>query len=189
MADTNPQQAGSEAAAAPAQAAGEQQQTRTPEQVEAEWQAKQTALGRQHAAVEQALRDQLAALEAKTKASGERTDSEDDAIRIENERLKKLLADKDMTYAAEMRKVKYPLAAEALDPTILASMDEARLAGLEARLSPVVGQALSPRVESSTPPRQVTEAKPLSEKTAAELRADLERAAPAFLRELQASLE
>lgn len=185
MPEPNPQQAESEDGAAPAVAAGDQPQTRTPEQVEAEWQAKQSALGRQHAATEQTLRARIAALEAQT-ASGERTAPEQDAIRQENELLRKQLADREVAYAAEMRKVRFPLAAEALDAGVLATMDEAKLAGLEARLTPQAGVAASPRVESSTPPRNIDQPKPLEEKTAAELKADLARLAPAFLSEISA---
>lgn len=188
MADETPQQAGSEGGAAPSTEAGTQSQTRTPEQVEAEWQAKQSALGRQHAAESQALRSQIAALEAQTRAPGERTGTDDEALKTENERLRKQLQDKDVAYAAEVRKVRFPLSAEALDPAVLASMDEARLAGLEARLTPQVGQgASSPRVEPSTPPRTADVPKPLEERSRAELEAELARLAPEFLRELQSN--
>ena len=185
MPDPNPQQAESENGAAPAAAAGDQTQSRTPEQVEAEWQAKQSALGRQHAATEQTLRARIAALEAQT-ASGERTGSEQDAIQKENELLRKQLADRETAYNAELRKVRFPLAAEALDAGVLATMDEAKLAGLEARLTPQAGVAASPRMETSTPPRTTDQPKPLSEKTAAELKADLARLSPQFLSEIRA---
>lgn len=156
---------------------------RTPEQVEAEWSARHSAAGRQHAATEKALRDQIAALQAAKAPSSGDGDGQD-AIRAEIERLTKELADERVARALEVRAARYPYSAEALEPSALAAMDEARLAGLEARLTPTA----SPRITSSTPPRSVDSApKPLHEKTADELRADLARFAPDFARTLRDS--
>lgn len=175
MTDEARPEAGSADGAAPADAAGDQQQTRTPEQVEAEWQAKQSALGRQHAATEKALRDQIAALQAFEKAAGDKTGTEADAIRQENEALKKQLADQSAEYLLSIRRAKYPQAAETLDDAALKAMDEAKLAGLEARLTPAQQAAM---LLSSTPPRDSATPKPMSEKTTAELQADLIKYAP-----------
>jgi hypothetical protein len=156
---------------------------RTPEQVEAEWAAKQSALGRQYAAETKALRQRIDALEAERKAPGQRVPAEDDAVRQENELLRKQLVERERTYAAEMRRARFPLAAEALDDTTLASMDEAKLAGLEARLTPQVARP-APVVVSPTAPREMQVPKPIHEKTSAELKADLARDAEAFARDL-----
>jgi hypothetical protein len=153
---------------------------RTPEQVEAEWAAKQSALGRQYAATEKALRDQIAALTAAPAASG--ATGSDDAIREENERLRKQLVETERAHTRDVRAARFPLAAEALEPDVLATMDEARLSGLEARLTPAPSTA---RVMSSTPPRTSEAPKPLTEKTSDELKADLARYAPDFLRTLR----
>lgn len=185
MVDETPQQAESEEGAAPADAAGGQPQTRTPEQVEAEWQAKQSALGRQHAATEKNLRDRIAALEAESKASGSRTDAENDVIKQENEALRKQLAEQATAHVMSLRQARYPAAAEALDKDAFVAMDEAKLAGLEARLTPEAPpQAASAVVLASTPPRDVTPPKPASEKTSEELKRDLARMAPEYLSRL-----
>lgn len=153
---------------------------RTPEQVEAEWSARHSAAGRQHAATEKALRDQIAALEAE-KAGTQASGNADDAIRAENERLRKQLAESEQNRALEVRSARYPLSAESLTPSALAAMDEAQLAGLEARLTP----GPNTRLASSTPPRTQDQPKPLEEKSADELKADLARLAPDFVRQLR----
>ena len=61
-------------------------------------------------------------------------------------------------------------------------MDEAKLAGLNARLTPSRPGA---GIDPSTPPKDAGAQKPTSEKTAAELKADLARLGPNFAQELR----
>jgi hypothetical protein len=169
--------------AAPAAAASTEQQQRTPEQVEAEWQAKQTALGRAHAAETQVLRDQVKALQAaQTPATGDGSASEAELKRQLAE-AQKTLQQREQEYTAGLRAAKYPHAAEALDPTALAAMDEAKLAGLNERLAPQQSRPFG--VDPSTPPREVGE-KPFEEKSLAELKADLVKYSPQFAAEIAA---
>ena len=181
--DTTPQQAESTASVAPSSEASAEQATRTPEQVEAEWQARQSALGRQHAAETQALRAQVAALEASQKDSSQRTVAENDAIKTELENTKRQLVETQRTALVQTRAARFPNAADALEPDVLAAMDEAKLAGLEARLAPQVSPS-APPLASSTPAKGSSAAKPLSEKSIAELEADLKRYGPQFEKEL-----
>jgi hypothetical protein len=185
--DQNPQADAAEGEA-PAQAAAAQQQQRTPEEVEAEWQARHTALGRQHAAETKALRDQLAALSAAqqtAEAAVEGTVSEAEALRQQLAAQQRLFQQREQEYTATLRATKYPFAAEALEPQVLATMDEAKLAGLEARLTPSRSGA---RIDPSTPARNApTAPKPLEEKTAAELREELARLAPGFAAEMRSN--
>lgn len=166
-----------------AQAPEAQTPTRTPEQVEAEWSARHSAAGRQHAATEKALRDQIAGLQA-AQAGTTAADTAQDATRAENERLAKELADERAARALEVRQARFPFSAEALAPSALVAMDDAQLAGLEARLTPGTASA---RLASSTPPRTADQPKPIEEKTEDELRADLARYAPDFVRQLRES--
>lgn len=170
--------------AAPAAAASTEQQQRTPEQVEAEWQAKQTALGRAHAAETQVLRDQLkAAQAAQTPATGDSSASEAE-LKRQLADAQKTLQQREQEYTAGLRAAKYPHAADALDPTALAAMDEAKLAGLNERLAPQPASR-SFGIDPSTPPRAVGE-KPIEEKSLAELKADLVKYGPQFAAELNA---
>jgi exonuclease VII large subunit len=153
---------------------------RTPEQVEAEWSAKQAALGRQYAAENKALRDQIEALrtaQQTTEQVATGSTSEAEALKRQLADMQKQLQQREQEYTANLRSTKYPHAAEALDPQVLATMDEAKLAGLEARLTPAfpgIG------IESSTPPRVSSAPKSIEDKTVDELKADLARLAPAF---------
>lgn len=185
MTDQNPVE-GTPATPAPATPAAPESPVIPPtvETVEAEYKARLSGKDRAHAATEQALRDQIAALEGdKTtaKAAADGSLSETDALKAQ------LKAEQDgrkkdsLGYTQTLRTTKYPEAAATLDAATLATMDEARLAGLEARLT----QAPTPApVDPSTPPR-TTDAPASTEKTAAELEKDLERLAPEFAASLR----
>ena len=156
----------------------------TAEQVEAEYKARLSGKDRAHAATEQALRDQIAALEGDkvvTKAAADGTLSEVDTLKAqlkaEQDGRKKDNLDNTQT----LRTTKYPEAAATLDAATLATMDEAKLAGLEARLT----QAPPPApVDPNTPP--ATPSAPAStEKSATDLKADLERMSPEFAASLR----
>lgn len=149
----------------------------TVEQVEAEWKHRVSQKDKAHAAETKALRDQIAALSATAGSAQQQADgslSELDVLKRQLAESEKRHQETQAQYEARLRATKFPNAAEALDPTALATMDEARLAGLEARLS-----APAPRpfpVDPSTPPRAPSAgAKPIEEKTSAELREDLRR--------------
>jgi hypothetical protein len=184
---TDAQQAVATETATPEAPAEGSQQEATVEQVEAEWRNRVSQKDRAHAAEAKTLRQQIAALEAEAKASDGRTASEQDAVKLENERLRKQLAERDIAYALAVRKAKYPGAADALDPEVFVAMDEAKLAGLESRLTPGAleeGPLATRTMVPATAPRTTAVPKPLSEKTSAELEADLARLAPDFLRQL-----
>ena len=172
-------------ALAPSQEAAAPQQVRTPEQVEAEWSAKQAALGRQYAAETKALREQLAAMQASQQqvlqtATGTQSEAEALKQQLAQEQAQRK-AEREQ-YTASLRATQYPNAAEALDPQVLATMDEAKLAGLEARLSPSKFA-----IDPSTPARVQTAPKSIDEKTLDELKADLARMGPAFAEEMRSN--
>jgi hypothetical protein len=160
--------------ATPSSEAGTTQPTRTAEQVEAEWQSRHTALGRQHAAEVQSLKDQLAAAQASQQSAttnSAEAGNEVEALKRQLAEAQKAQQTQAQQYATELRTTKYPYAAEALDPQSLASMDEAKLAGLNARLAPQTSRP-GAGIDPSTPPRDTAQ-KPISEKTAAELKAEI----------------
>ena len=165
--------------AAPAAESQAPAPTRTAEEVEAEYKARLSGKDRAHAATEQALRDQIAALQGEKTTAQQQADgtlSEVDALKAQLKAEQEARRKDSMEYQQTLRSTKYPNAADALDATTLATMDEAKLAGLEARLT----QAPTPRpVDPNTPP--ATPSAPAStDKTAAELKEDLRKMAPDF---------
>jgi len=152
---------------------------RTPEEVEAIWKNRVAGKDRAHNEEVRVLREQLEAAKA-PKPDG--SDSEDWKTKAEQAEAK--LAEKEKAHAVEVRSVKYTAAAEALDPDILASMDEAKLAALNARLAgdeeppPIIDPSAAPRRTSGppTPPR---------EKSVEELESDLKRLEPEYTSALQ----
>jgi hypothetical protein len=170
---------------APSQEAAAPQAARTPEQVEAEWSAKQAALGRQYAAETKALREQVSALQASQSTAQQvvsGTQSEAEALKQQLAESQKQLQQREQEYTADLRATKYPNAAEALDPQVLATMDEAKLAGLEARLTPSRFA-----IDPSTPARTSSAPKNIEDKTLDELKADLARMGPAFAEEMRSN--
>lgn len=158
---------------------GSPQQPPTPEQVEAEWKYRVSQKDKAHAAETKALRDQIAALSGTAGAAQEQATgslSEAQALRQQLDDAQKALDQRDAQHRTEVRAIRFPASAEVLDASALAAMDEAKLAGLEARLS---APARTLPVDPSTPPRQQSGAsKPVHEKTSAELREDLRRMSP-----------
>lgn len=145
----------------------------TAEQVEAEYKARLSGKDKAHAAETKTLRDRIAELEggrqaAQAAQAGSEQDA--DALRAQLDQERKAFQQEREQHTAELRSTKYPFAAEALDPQVLASMDEAKLAGLEARLTP---SRTPVGMDPSTPPRNAVAPKPVEEKTSAELREDL----------------
>ena len=169
-----------------AEAAESQKPAPTVEQVEAEWKHRVSQKDLAHNAEQKSLRDRIATLEGTTTTAQAVANGSVGEV----DGLKKLLADSQKTntqqqqqHQVDLRVVKFPAAAEALDPGALAVMDEAKLAGLEARLTaPASGKAVP--VDPSSPARDSSVPRPLSEKTTKELKADLERLSPQFAAEM-----
>ena len=158
--------------------------TRTADSVEAEWKNRVSSKERYFAATEKSLRDQIASLEAGQETAQKAADgnlSEVDALKAQLKAEKDARKQEKANATATLRTTKYPEAASTLDVSTLASMDEAKLAGLEARLT----QAPTPApVDPSTPPR-ATAAPESTDKSAADLKADLERLSPDFAASLR----
>lgn len=164
----------------PAEPQAESSGASTLEEVEAFWRNRISGTDRAHAATEKALREQIAQLEQRTRAlaEGKKPESDPSAARIAE--LERLLQQTEAQRAVDLRKSKYPNAAQSLGDGI-ASIDEATLAGLEARLAPQppkppVPQANNPSRQAGTPT-----GKPLTEMTTAELKAQLALAGEAYL--------
>lgn len=152
----------------------------TLEEVESYWKNRISGSDRAHAATERELREQLARLEqnAKALAEGKQPAADPQAQRIAE--LERQLQQTQAQTAVELRKSKYPNAAQSLGDG-LAHIDEATLAGLEARLAP---QPPKPPVpQGNNPPRQagVPTGKPLTEMSAEELKQQLALAGEAYL--------
>ncbi len=177
-----------QAPAAPVEAPpveGSQAQPPTAEQVETEYKARLSGKDKAHAAEVTTLREQLAA----AVVVGTNSTSQAQAASTDVDTLQKqLVAEQDkntqqtQAHAVALRTTKYPLAAEALTPDVLGVMDEAKLAGLNARLAP--NATPTPPLASSTPARESATPKPTSEKTKEELLADLERGSAQFSQEI-----
>ena len=173
-------------AAPPAEGSqGEASTQRTAAEVEAEYKARLSGKDKAHAAETAELRRQLEAAQA----TGQQQATEGQQSQDEVTRLKQQLAESEKTnkqqaadYALQTRTAKYPLAAEALDPQTLATMDEAKLAGLNERLTPS-----TPRVpvDPNTPAGGATAPKPTDQKSSKELKADLAAMSGQFSEELR----
>lgn len=158
---------------------------RTAEQVEAEYKARLSGKDKAHAAEVAELRRQLEAAQqtgTQKATEGEQANQTVEQLRAELARAQKAQQEQAQQFTGQLRSTKYPYAAEALDPQVLATMDEAKLAGLNARLTP---SRPSAGIDPSTPPKDTAPAKPTSEKTAAELKQDLAKYGPAFAQELR----
>jgi len=157
----------------------------TAEQVEAEYKARLSGKDKAHAAETKALREQLAALQSAQQnavAQVDGTMSEAEALKRQLAETQKQLQQREQEFTATLRSTMYPYAAEALDPQVLASMDEAKLAGLNARLQPA-RPAFG--IDSSTPARTASAPKTIEDMTLEEVKDALQRAAPAFEAELR----
>lgn len=191
MTDTQPveaQQATSAAAAPESQPAESSAPAPTAEEVAAEYKARLSGKDKAHAAEVAELRRQLDAAQQTSTSTATQAEQKDQTV----EQLKAQLAEAQKTnqqqtqdFQKTIRSTKYPNAAEALDPQTLATMDEAKLAGLEARLAP--GKPTPAPVDPNTPAANAAP-KPKSEKTAAELKADLAKESAGFLQQLNRSI-
>jgi hypothetical protein len=157
----------------------------TPEQIEAIWKNRVAGKDRAHAASEAALRDQIA--ELNTRLAGKQAVDAENMTEVERANARAEAAEQRAQAAEQqrlldVRSVKYAAAAEALDdPAQLATMDEAKLAALNARLAgdetptpPPVIDPNAARRPGSTPP-----AAP-KDRSIEQLESDLKDQAPAF---------
>lgn len=172
----------------PAEGSQEAPATRNAEEVEAEYKARLSGKDRAHAAEVATLKSQIEALsgeKAQATSQAEGTLSEVDQLKRQLSEAQKNAKQQEQQYTATLRSTKYPYAAEALDPQVLATMDEGKLAGLDARLKPNTRPGAG--VDPSTPPRETAAPKPIDEKSAAELKQDLARFGPAFADDINAN--
>jgi hypothetical protein len=149
---------------------------RTVEQVEAEYRARQAGKDREN----EALRAELQRFKDAEARTRDEAESKRIAEQGEIESLKARLTESEQTRALEARRYRYPNASDALDPSALMAMDEAKLQGLEARLTVKGAAAPAPYVDPNTPPRNPTAPQPTGPKSSDELKADLERYAPDY---------
>lgn len=171
--------------ATPTEGSSEQPSTRSAEEVEAEYKARLSGKDKAHSAEVAELRRQLEAAQQTSQSAatqGEQATQSVEQLRQQLAEAQKAQQKQQQEFQAQLRTTKYPYAAEALDPQVLATMDEAKLSGLNARLTPSRPGA---GVDPSTPPRTTEQAKPTEEKSSAELKADLARLGPAFANELR----
>lgn len=153
--------------------------TRTVEQVEAEYRARQAGKDRENAELRKEL-DRYRQVETQRQTEAEQRRA---AELGEVEALKRQLAEKDAAHTSEIRSVRFPFAADVLDASALAAMDEAKLAALEERLRPAGGRKPEPYVDPNSPPRVPAQGQP-GPRTSADYKADLERLAPEFIESL-----
>lgn len=157
----------------------------TPEQIEAIWKNRVAGKDRAHAAAEQALRDQIAELNGKL--AGKAAVDAENMTEVERANARAEAAERraneiEQQRVLDVRRVKYASAAEAVDDdAVLATMDEAKLAALNARLT---GDETPPPTTVIDPnaarrPSSATPAAP-RERSIEELEADLKNQAPAF---------
>jgi len=191
-ADTSEQ---AESQSAESQEVAPSRDDRSPEEIEAYWKKRQSQEASAFSAKEQALRQQIADLTSQVKTREVESAKKDAADQTEVERLRQMnqtlqeqMEQMQRQTVAETRKAKYPSAAENLDDTILVSMDEANLAALNEKLKVNIsgGTQTNQRIDANQPARTPPGgSKPSSEKTAAELKADLEALGPAFAESLK----
>jgi hypothetical protein len=153
-----------------------------------------SGLQRSHNEETRVLRDQLAALQA---AAGQTTTQASQAVAATSEEAARWKAQAEANAKAleqerqarivETRQAKYPFAAESLgDPGVIMSMDEARLAGLNERLSPPPATTRKGVMDANGAGRSVGAGDvPLSEKTSQQLKDDLAKHSPDWVRQMQ----
>jgi hypothetical protein len=166
---------------------------RTIEEVEAEWRHRTSQRDKAHAEETKVLREQLGRFEAAENArrSAEETQRQanmtaDQRMQDQIASLQRQLEDRDKAYTVELRRTRFPNIAAELDDSALAVMDEGKLAALDAKLGS--GQAASPPslIDPNSAARTVNGSPTTTpgEKTTDQLKADLERFAPEFIREI-----
>lgn len=151
---------------------------RTVEAVEAEYQARISGKDKAHAAEKRALEARIASLEAETQQKVGTQMTELEQLKADNARLAAEKAAAEglaQEKVIEARKARFPNAAESLGDDLVGTMDETRLTELETRLAgaatPGTGQMLSNMAHrpAGEPPKDVRD------KTVAELEADLRK--------------
>lgn len=166
----------------------------TPEQIAES--ARISGLQRAHNAETATLRAQIADYEGQlasrrqaeaTASAAEMTEAQRAQQRADA--LAQELATERAARVIDQRRLKYPEAAAELPDKAFAAMDEGDLAGytetIKNRRGDAGGQVLS-YVDPNRPPKQPpATAKPITEKSPEELKADLARLGPAFAQELQ----
>jgi len=157
------------------------------------WEKRMSGLQRAHNTETQVLRDQIAALQAAsgqttTQASQTVAETSQEAARWKQlaDANAKALAEERQLRVVETRQAKYPFAAESIgDAGVLISMDEGRLAGLNERLAPPPPSARRV-MDANGAGRSLTAGeKPLKDKTAQELKDDLAKFAPDWVRQIK----
>lgn len=166
-------------------------QTLSAEELDQQWRHRVSQKDKAHAAEAKALRDQLAAFEQQ-EATRRRAEEEarkasmTEAQRFEAERteLQRQLEQERQRTTVEIRKVKYPAIAADLDDQALAVMDEAKLAGLNARLTASGGSVEPPSlIDPNSAGRPQAPTAP-AEQTSDQIKAQLASLGPAFAKEL-----
>jgi len=177
-----------EATEPPAEEGTVVEEQHTAEQVEAIWKNRVSQKDRAHAAAEAALRSQIDELNrqnAGKQAADQATMSDVEREKARADAAEQRAAEAERQRSVDIRSLKYTAAAELLDPTELAAMDEARLAALNARLTGDPDAPPPPRVDpNSAPKRSSAPPSPLREKTVAELESDLKRLEPEYRQQL-----
>ena len=162
---------------------------RTVAEVEAIWKNRVSGKDKAHAAEVEALRkhnetlqSRLSAVEKEALSKETVSGSEAELWKGKATELEAQLAQERQARITETRAAKYPYAAEMLGVEGMASMDEGKLAGLNARLSDEGGDVPPPPVidPNSAPRSAATPPTPLREKSVADLKGDLERLSPEF---------
>jgi hypothetical protein len=169
-----------ETASSPAEDEGQTPQS--VEDVETIWKTRVSNKDKAHAAEVAVLRQQVAdkdrQLQAKAQTdSANQSDADQWKSRYEAE--VKAREDQQSQNLADVRKAKYPSAADVLDAMSLVQMDEGKLAALNSRLTedetPTGGH-----VDPSAPRRTSSPPRPLEAQSVAELEAELARQGPAW---------
>jgi hypothetical protein len=157
--------------------------------VEAIWKNRVSQKDKAHAAEARALRDEAAAnkaradrLEAEQRTRTQGDLSEADRWKAQAEAANAALEQERQQRIAEVRVTKYPAAAEALDEAIILSMDEGKLAALNARLTsdgepPAPSGPIDP---NSAPKRPATPPSSPGDKSVEELQGDLKKYGPSY---------
>jgi hypothetical protein len=156
------------------------------------WEKRMSGLQRAHNEETRVLREQLAAAQA---ANQQTTQQQSQAVaataedaqrwKAQAEENAKALQQERQQRIVDTRTARYPFAAESLgDPGVLMTMDEAKLAGLNERLAPPqkVGTRVDPNGAGRTvAPNEV----PIGDKTTQQLKDDLVKYAPEWVRQMQ----
>ena len=189
--DSTPPSAGTEPAESSEPKQGEDEsavkEPQTVEEVEAIWKNRVSGKDRAHAAESATLREQIADLNRRlaTKAETDMEDASDaEQWKSKYDAEKQRADDAERQRALDVRSVKYAAAAENLDEATLASMDEGKLAALNARLQGDEAPPPSPMDPNAAPRRSSAPPAP-REKSVEELEADLERYGPEYAASLR----